>query len=80
MNKLDQFLLKRIVKKQLQGGDQRRKISNLYNIIKEVIVKEYPEDNIYSLESYLLERFQDALAYDVTSLLENKETFNQDNN
>jgi hypothetical protein len=68
MNKLDQFLLKRIVKKQLQEGDQRRKITGLYNIIKEVIVKEYPEDNIYSLEAYLLERFQDTLAYEVASL------------
>jgi len=59
MTRLELFILKRILKKEVrQSFDHDAKITNLYTLIREAVTTEFTEDNVYTTDSYLRELFE----------------------
>ena len=62
MNKLTEYILKRIITSEVkQGCLQDKCISKLYSLIREAVEKEYREDTEYMLDMYYEELFSKSL-------------------
>lgn len=58
MTKIERWLLKRIFSKAvIQGGHQER-ITEIYRLLREVAVDNYPEDNQPTIDDALRESFE----------------------
>jgi len=62
MNKFEEWMMKRIIKREVrQGYDHRKNITNLYKMVRVACEHEFTEDNTVTLNSYLTEWFEDSL-------------------
>jgi hypothetical protein len=62
MNKFERWFLNRVFQKQVrQGYKHQENITELYTMIREVAEKEFSEDNVPTLNSFLTERFELSL-------------------
>lgn len=59
MTKLEQWILRRILRKEVrQDYDHDKKISNLYSMIREACAEEFTEDNEVTRDDYLRQWFE----------------------
>ena len=62
MTKLEQWLVKRIIRKEVvQGYDHDKRITGLYRMVKDACREEFNEDNDPTLHSALTDWFNDSL-------------------
>ncbi len=61
MNKIEQWFLRRIIAKECRQGGHPERITNLYKEIRIACEKEFYEDNVPTLNSSLVEWFDDSL-------------------
>lgn len=57
MNKFEQWIIKRIIKKEVRQGNHENQIVNLYQLIYNATEKEFTEDNIPTINQFLAECF-----------------------
>ena len=61
MNKIELWILKRIIKKEIsQNITHKNNIINLYQIIRNAIESEFTEDNYITTDNFLLECFTET--------------------
>ena len=61
MNKVEEWFMKRIIKREVRQGDHQKKIINLYREIRVACEQEFYEDNVVTMNSYLTEWFEKSL-------------------
>ena len=62
MNKFEEWMMKRIIKREVrQDYDHDKKITNLYTMIREACENEFTEDNVPTLNHSLTEWFGNSL-------------------
>lgn len=62
MNKFEEWMMKRIIKREVrQDYDHDTKITNLYTMIREACENEFNEDNVPTLNYSLTEWFGNSL-------------------
>ena len=62
MNKVEQWFLKRVIKREVtQGFHHAQNITNLYSMIINAARNEFTEDNKPTLDAFLQDRHQRAL-------------------
>jgi hypothetical protein len=62
MNKFEEWIVKRIIKREVrQGFDHQRNIIGLYKIIRVACENEFYEDNTVTMNSNLKEWFEQSL-------------------
>jgi hypothetical protein len=62
MNKFERWFLNRVFQKQVrQGYKHQENITELYTMIREAAEKEFNEDNVPTLNSFLTECFELSL-------------------
>ena len=62
MNRFKQWMLKQILADVVrQDGNQEQKLTELYAQIRTAAEKEYYEDNVYTIDSFLKEQFNRSL-------------------
>ena len=62
MNRFKQWMLKQIIADAVrQDGNQEQKLTELYAQIRTAAEKEYYEDNVYTIDSFLKEQFNRSL-------------------
>lgn len=62
MTKFERWIMARIIRKQVrQGHDHAERITEMYKMIREASEKEFNEDNIPTLNSFLTEQFNNSL-------------------
>lgn len=62
MTKFEQWIMKRIIRKEVrQGADHPQRITELYRMVRVACENEFYEDNILSQNAYLREWHEDSL-------------------
>lgn len=61
MNKIESWFLKRIFKREVKQGHHYRRIVDLYSMITEAARAEFTEDNIPTLNQFLIDAHKDSL-------------------
>jgi hypothetical protein len=61
MNKFEEWILNRTIRREVIQGNHKRKIFNLYAMIIDAARDEFTEDTKPTLDSFLKEIHQDAL-------------------
>lgn len=62
MNKFEQWMLRRIIRKEVrQDYDHDKKITALYKEIRVAVEQEFYEDNTMTRNAYLRDWFEDSL-------------------
>lgn len=60
MSKLELYLFKRILRKEVRQGGQDVKIRNIYKLIREAVKNEYSEDNDPTRDDFLRQLFEET--------------------